>query len=128
MSKDLNITIVDDNRSTSSIIKENLSMEYSEYNIHVNIFDSILGINDKVLINSDFLLIDYNLQEDINGITLAEQYVEKGFKGVLMLITGEGGFIVKTKLKFSGIKDFHYIEKDGDLLDKVIDIIDENLK
>jgi len=127
MNKSLNITIVDDNRNTSSIIKENLSMEYSDNNIQVNIYDTINGINDKILINSDFLLIDYNLGEDINGITLAEQYVGKGFKGVIMLITGEGGFIVKTKLKFSEIKDFYYIEKNADLLDKVINIINDNL-
>ena len=68
------------------------------------------------------------MEEDVNGIVLAEKYIKKGFKGVVILITGEGGFIIKTKVKFSDIKRLYYIEKNPDLLDKVIDIIDNNFK
>lgn len=129
--KNLNIVIIDDNRSTSTIIKENLLMEYTsdDLQVKISIFDTINGIVDTTIKQANFLIIDYNLEEDVNGIVLAEQLIEKGFKGKVLLITGEGGLIVKAKIKFSHIKkdQIFYIEKNETLLDKVIDIIDTTL-
>lgn len=128
--KNINIVIVDDNRSTSTIIKENLLMEYTDYEVKISIFDTINGIVDSTIQNANFLIMDYNLEEDINGITLAEKMINKGFDGKVILITGEGGLIVKTKIKFSHIKkkQIYYLEKNDSLLDKIIDVIDSNIK
>lgn len=128
--KNINIVIVDDNRSTSTIIKENLLMEYTDYEVKISIFDTINGIVDSTIQNANFLIMDYNLEEDINGITLAEKLINKGFDGKVILITGEGGLIVKTKIKFSHIKkeQIYYLEKNDSLLDKIIDVIDSNIK
>ncbi len=128
--KNINIVIVDDNRSTSTIIKENLLMEYTDYEVKISIFDTINGIVDSTIQNANFLIMDYNLEEDINGITLSEKMINKGFDGKVILITGEGGLIVKTKIKFSHIKkeQIYYLEKNDSLLDKIIDVIDSNIK
>lgn len=132
MNKSINVVIVDDNRSTSTIIKENLVMEYNElgFDVKVSIFDTINGIVDNEVLNANFLLMDYNLEENINGITLAEKFINKGFNGKVILITGEGGMIVKTKVKFSSIKkeQIIYLEKNDTLLDKIFDVIDSTLK
>lgn len=126
----LNVVIVDDNRSTSTIIKENLLMEFSSnnYDVNVSIFDTTNGIVESTVLNANFLIMDYNLEEDVNGIVLAEQLVNKGFKGKVLLITGEGGLIVKAKLKFSNLKkdQIYYLEKNDTLLEKIFDIIDNS--
>ena len=105
-------------------------MEYTDYEVKISIFDTINGIVDSTIQNANFLIMEYNLEEDINGITLAEKMINKGFDGKVILITGEGGLIVKTKIKFSHIKkeQIYYLEKNDSLLDKIIDVIDSNIK
>jgi DNA-binding LytR/AlgR family response regulator len=71
----------------------------------------------------DIIFMDYNLEEDLNGIELAEKIIKEGFNGTIIFVTGEGGFVLKTKIKLSSIKDYEYIEKGSKMFESIDKIL-----
>lgn len=120
----MNIVIVDDNLHTTNTIKEMLLLEFN--NAKVNSYNKILKIEREELMTADFLLMDYNLEDSMNGVQLAERLINLGYSGTIIFITGESNLIVKTKLRFSGVKGYFYLNKNDDLIENILRIIKEN--
>ncbi|RLA84107.1 MAG: hypothetical protein DRG78_02375 [Epsilonproteobacteria bacterium] len=122
----MKIAIIDDNRSLANTIRDIIELEFDE--AEIDIFSSKVELEQFLEENDiewEVVFMDYNLEEDVTGIDVAKimkKYTNKDFK--LIFITGEGSFFLSTKLKVSGL-NYDYIEKNSQMENKILDILDE---
>ena len=124
----MKIAIIEDDRSVAGEIGELLlsisnDIDYFIFSSAELYFDYINNNEGSV----DVIIMDFNLEEEYNGLTLAEDIIknENAFKGLFVFYTGMGGVIFEMRLKFSKVKNYKYLKKGPDSLKELEEIIEE---
>lgn len=83
----ISVAIVDDNLVFMKEIREELECEYGN-DISISFFQNFDQLK-KIDRLEDFYIIDYNLEDDQNGFDVIGYLKEKGFKGKIIVASGE---------------------------------------
>ncbi len=125
MNKKFKIAIVDDNLVYMNNVKLFLDEEFGE-DIEIFFFQNFNQLK-KADELSDFYIIDYNLEDDVNGVDVIKSLKEKGFDGTVIVVTGEDTALLSGRLKMMFGKCELLQKSDIYLYKKIIKLIEEQI-
>jgi len=119
------IAIIDDDRELAGEIKDYLELEFEDLECFIfSTIDEFASYEEKY----DLIIMDYNLQDEVNGLELAQTILDKKiYEGKFLFVTGEGGLILRGKIHLT-IPDYDYVEKGADMYKKIVKIVEEYLE
>lgn len=104
----MKVLLVDDDRVFMDTFKEHVELLFAD-EVQLDTYSSLKSIGMNKIDDYSMLVIDNNLEgDDEKGIDFITRVNNGGFKGKIILATGEGNFFLKTKVKLS---NFIYLEK-----------------
>lgn len=102
------IAIVDDDRAMLMGLKESIVSCFDD-EVEVLLFSNTNQL-DKNTKKIDTYIIDYNLEDDLNGIEIIKKLKDSGFIGKIIFISGEGDYSLRMKIKLT-CNDCEFISK-----------------
>lgn len=100
----IQVAFIDDNEQIAKSYAEKVDF-YSEGQIKTIVIDNSFSFEAKFdqLLKSDYIFVDYHFEDGFDGIALARELRNGGYKKDIYLLTGDGSINVKAKASLSNV-------------------------
>jgi DNA-binding NarL/FixJ family response regulator len=119
------VAVIDDNRVFLNNIKMFIDAQF-DGEVGVAFYSNFNQFS-KISTLANLYIIDYNLEDDVNGIDIIKSLLAKGYHGKIIVASGENVNFIKLKLTTIYNKCEVLSKSDINLNFKILKIIEEEL-